>query len=277
MTFVDTGEIYYDGEHLKPADYFLALRNGRRIVVDVKDPGIDTAAKTTKPLKISDAERSRLQRFADLYGAELFIAAYVSVASMWLLLPIDSFTHQSTNSHTITLGDAVAANEMSILGDLSMGVMAPLRIDVWAELDQPRTIGKDGHAEFTPGKIILSSGAGPVVTTEDKNIIMFFIQYGHWNLRQDVETIGDQLVRLSMLVEPLQDDVDQDFHIIGWLSQMYSRLFEGRTQNDLGVTALDIAVEPGALVSLIPHDFHSDDLPLWKFEVRPPQIGEGRS
>lgn len=60
MTLVDTGEIYYAGESVKAPDYFLHLRSGRRILVDVKNIDCDTMIQLEMPIKFSSSEVARL-------------------------------------------------------------------------------------------------------------------------------------------------------------------------------------------------------------------------
>lgn len=50
---------------------------------------------------------------------------------------------------------------------------------------------------------------------------------------------------------------------------MYSRLFEGGSRDRSNApSGLDISVEPGMLVSLLPHDFKSEELRLWTFRLQ---------
>lgn len=270
MTFIDTGEIYYDGDHLKPADYFLALRDGRRIVVDVKDPGIITAADLKKPIKLSESERRRLQRFAALYGVELFVACFIEAMAIWLLLPIDAFARQEGGSYAIHALDALRVNEMGILGDMTIGVIAPLRIEVYADPRMPSLVDNDGNAEFTPGKQVVSTGAGEITEFRNQQIVKFMIRFGAWEREQTGEISEDRIEKIVLTANPPEDLPDQYWGIVGSLSQMYVRYFDSNTRNESGVTALDMTSMPEMRPSLIPHDFESEELPLLRLVLAPP-------
>jgi hypothetical protein len=275
LTFIDTGDIYFDGENLKPADYFLVLRDGRRLVVDVKEISSDKGYGFQETIKLSASEHDRLERFAELYGAELYIAAYSPVLPSWLLLPIDSLTVRSGGSYALSTTDAITVNESVIIGDYAVGVVPPLTFELIADLGKPRVINEQGKAQMTIGGVNVSSGAGQVSDPFERRILMFLLEYGSWEQREDVVREGDQLISIANVAEPPidtdadTDEADQGFHIVGWLSGMYSRLFETFTRGDDEITALDIKSNPGLFSSLIPHDYKGKELPIWRLHMRP--------
>jgi hypothetical protein len=101
LTMIDSGDIYHDGESVKPADYFLSLRDGRRLIVDVKEFALSQRLESRS--KLSASEYRRLVRFAELMGAELYIASYVSSACLWLLLPISAYVDEEGRA-TLMIG-----------------------------------------------------------------------------------------------------------------------------------------------------------------------------
>lgn len=61
----------------------------------------------------------------------------------------------------------------------------------------------------------------------------------------------------------------QPFEIVGSLSSMYSNWFDLATRDQDGnVLALDTEV---VLPTLLPHDWESDELRLWRLKVQPKQ------
>jgi hypothetical protein len=272
MTFLDTGEVYYDGDNVKPADYFLALRDGRRIVVDVKDPGITTAKDMEKPIKLSDSEHRRLKRFADLYGAELFVACFIAAMASWVLLPIDAFIRQKNGSHTISPLRAFQVSEMGVLGDMAIGVIPPLRVVIHSDPLNPTFLDGGGSVKFAAGRTEFSTGAGVVDNPHEQEIVRFMIRFGSWELEQTAgaDSAGSRIEKLVLTAEPPEDMPDQKWGIVGWLSQMYSRCFDAQTRNEEGITALDLASRPGMLSTLIPHDYDSEELPLLRLVQRSP-------
>jgi len=83
MMTTDSGELFVD-EPAKAADFLLVLRDGRRLVVEVKS---FTQQFPTDLMKVSAKELLRLQRFADMLDAELFIAAFMTSIGQWSLVP----------------------------------------------------------------------------------------------------------------------------------------------------------------------------------------------
>ena len=92
--------------------------------------------------------------------------------------------------------------------------------------------------------------------------------YGGWEVEELPSLDGDQLAELRYVAQAVED-TGQGFETIGSLSSMYSRLFESSTTGPAGTTALDISVRPGMLVSLVPHDYTSSELPLWRLHLQP--------
>jgi len=80
---------------------------------------------------------------------------------------------------------------------------------------------------------------------------------------------GGRVASVTWVAEPTERNSAEDFEILGSLSTMYSRLFEGATRIPEGIAALDIAVAPGMLTSIVPHDFASDELRLWRLTLEP--------
>lgn len=63
LTTVDHGQIFYDGDPIKPADLFVVLRDRRRLLIDVKSLPPN---KHRGEVTLSAAEWRGLQRFGDL-------------------------------------------------------------------------------------------------------------------------------------------------------------------------------------------------------------------
>jgi hypothetical protein len=88
MTLVDTGDIYFEGPSVKPSDYFLHLRSGERILVDVKSVDLRTNDPLEMPIKFGAAEVERMRRFGELFGAEVYLALYFPSLPMWTLVQL---------------------------------------------------------------------------------------------------------------------------------------------------------------------------------------------
>jgi hypothetical protein len=143
-----------------------------------------------------------------------------------------------------------------------------------ADPSAPASIDADGNALFTTGAVEIRAGANVVTEPDAQRIVIFLMMYGGWEAVDEVEVVDGKVVGLKFEADPEQANPGQDFEIIGSLSSMYSRLFELGSSGPTGITALDIEVEPGTLISLIPHDFKSPQLPIWRFVLSPSVLPE---
>jgi len=269
MTQVDLGEVFVDGDSAKAPDFFLHLRNGRRILVDVK--GIRDAPQTPEhPEKFGASEVTRLRRFGDLYGAEVFLAFYYSYLPMWTLVSLDDLSAGPGGGYRITFAEAMMRNKMALIGDRTIGVGQPLEMTVYPDASKSNTIAEDGQAQFTVGSFELRVAGTPVTSPLEARIVVFLMAYGEWPGSEVPSVAGGAVQSLTWGAKPDERaNPKESFEIIGTLSSMYARAFEYGTTGPAGVTGLQIDPDPGMLVSLIPHDYDSEELPLWRFELVP--------
>ncbi|RPE77896.1 MULTISPECIES: hypothetical protein [unclassified Frondihabitans] len=270
MTFVDTGEIYYDGAKVKAPDFFLHLRSGRRLLVDVKSHSTPGVFSPDASVKFKASEVARLSRFAEMYAAELFFAIYFPEIATWILLAKDDFETTSTGSSRITVMDALRRNRLALLGDRTIGTVSPLELVLHVDPDKRRSVDEDGKAVFIVKSVELLA-AGTTITDETEQKIAYFLMlYGNFPAEQEPIFEGGQLTQLRMHAASVEES-GHGFEVVGPLSSMYARLFEGRTTGPMGVTALDISIDPGTLATLIPKDFDfaGSKLPLWVMELNP--------
>lgn len=267
---VDSGDVFVDGDDVKPADFLLVLRDGRRILVEVKTipPG-----KPTGPLRLSRAEMAGLRRFANLVGAELFIAGLFTAIGEWVLVPGGAFEVDDDGRYYVDLLRAFQASEMNALGDVTLGVVPPLRLDLLPDSSRPHQVESDRRAVFTVGAVELRVGDQVMVEPQERRLAMFLLWFNHWTFRQDAEVDGRTLRRVSFVCEPEEPTPEQGFEIVGSLSSMYTRWFDLVTRDEDGsVASLEMRAEPGVLPSLLPANFSSPRLPLWRFTLVPQSL-----
>jgi hypothetical protein len=72
---------------------------------------------------------------------------------------------------------------------------------------------------------------------------------------------------------PDEEEPDQGFAFIGSASEMSSKMFRMRTQQDREVTQVSTDLAPAFWDSLMPHDMHGQALPLWRVVIRPNRRG----
>lgn len=267
MMLIDSGEIFFDGESVKAPDYFLRLRDGRRILVDVKadDRVLDSIDLA---VKYSASEIRRLRRFGELYDAPVFIAVYFERPAMWVLVPLDRLYEGPGRGFRLTFKETLLYNEMAILGDYMVGTVPPLTWALTFDAAEVQARSSDGTVSAHVDDVAHYAGGVELQTPEAKQIASFLMQYGGWENRVENLFEGDRLLEQHHIVEPPKVS-EKGFEMVGQLSTMYSRMFEWSTRNTEGPTALDLDVAPGSLVTLIPHDYDLDELPLWRMRLHP--------
>jgi len=277
---IDHGQVFHDGDPVKPADLLLVLRDGRRLLVDVKGlpPG-----KVRGHVGVSAHEWRGLRRFGDLLGAEVYLAYLVPAAPMWALVPMTLLPEPVGEARTqVAVTDLLVANELQVLGDLLLGVEPPLRMDLVADTSSPRPVRIEAEdladTEFTIGTVEFSAGGRRLMGTAEQRLAYFMIMFGPWPVDNRAVAEGGQLERLVFDAHPAEPTPGQNFQMVDYLSSMYTRWFDLATRDRDGhVEAFDTAVEPGMLPALVPHDWQSDELHLWRFHMspggRPPGTG----
>ena len=269
LTQVDVGEIFVDGDSVKAPDFFLHLRDGNRILVDVKN--IAQMPHTSDfAVPFGAGEIARLRRFGELYGAEVYLALYFSAASLWSLVSIEDLVPGPGGGLRIRFSDAVMCNKMVLLGDYAIGVTPPLELVLRPDQSTPARIDEVGQVSFTIEAAEARVGGQSVQSPEAQRIVQFLMMYGSWSESTIPVVEGSELVSFTWRMAPEEaSSHGERFEIVGWLSSMYAQQFESGTTGPAGVTGLDLHIEPGSLVSLIPYDYKSDDLPLWRLHVSP--------
>ncbi|MDU0366871.1 hypothetical protein RWH45_06560 [Microbacterium sp. KSW4-17] len=266
MTQVDLGEVFVDGDDAKAPDFFLHLRGGRRILVDVKSAKAPAGVGTLQTFSAKDV--ARMRRFGDLYAAEVFLAFYFSSMTLWALVSLDDLTCGPGGGYRISFEDVVRLNKMGLLGDRSIGVETPLSFTVFPDASQPNKIDDHGRAELTVGAVSVSVAGRELLEPQDRRVATFLMTYGTWSTAESTQAADGKLLSATWSVAPdeLLNEGLQDFEVIGTLSSMYATAFELGTTGPAGYTGLQIEPDPGALIALIPHDYASENLPLWRFE-----------
>lgn len=267
MTFVDTGDIFFDGDSVKAPDYFLHLRTGRRVLVDVKAPDVGAGLDLDFAIKFSASEIRRTARFADLFGAEPFFAFYYPGLPLWSLVPQSRIYEGPGGGFRITMRETLLWNELSLVGDVTLGTLSPIECVIKPDPKAPNEI-VEGEAIFTVGEVQYVADGRQLSSDQSKRIAHFLMLYGGWPDEESSIVRDGQLVEMRYTSRGPEDS-QQGFEIIGSLASMYARMFESSTSGPAGIISLDFAHDPGILASLIPHDYESKELPIWRFELRP--------
>lgn len=252
LMVVDQGEVFYDGESVKPPDYLVVLRDGRRLLVEVK---LVAPSVSIKASSMSAAELTALSRFAGLLEAELYVASLFATSNHWALNRAADFI-QVKQRMELPFEAAMKLNEFGILGDMMLGIEPEIRLDLLPDPhEENRKVAEDQY-KFTVGAATLSLGGNPTVGEAEWRLGWFLLLHSQWPVDEEFELNGDSVVSKSWIARPeFISNPDEGLELIGPLSRMYTNHFIWQTTGEDGVTALDVDVEPGILPALIPQGF----------------------
>lgn len=159
-------------------------------------------------------------------------------------------------------------NEMNVLGDVALGIEPPLICELHAA---GAVTFEDRKASFEVGAERYFSGSRELLGETEIRIARNLMSFSLWRDRQ--ETIRDDdgdVVGFRFILSPDHDEEDEaGAQIVGWLSTLHATMFRSLTEDEGEVIALDIALRPGFLSSLIPDDYESEELPIWRLVVEP--------
>lgn len=260
----DSGEIFTNDENLQPPDYLLILKSGERFFVEVKNCHLPNFKS---PFAIQNDYIQRLENYANLTEIPLKFAIFYSQLNKWILLSKDSFTAHKTK-HTTTFIEAMAKNEMSILGDRMIGTKPPLSVVFVANPEKEAFITEDNQASFMISDIKLYCAGEEIINDTEKNIAFYLVQFGKWAESEGEAFFnGDRLAGVKLDYqsehkEEMENARQQGFGIIDHLSSMISTAYKQHTVYEKRVIALDTAADPEVFSVEIPDGYSGDNLPL---------------
>lgn len=159
-------------------------------------------------------------------------------------------------------------DHMNDIGDEWIGIAPPISLAIRPE--QPSPIDEDGEVDFTVGAVELLVGGRPMQSSQERSLAVFMLMYGDWAAEELADVQDGSLQSVAFVASPKEPVPGQGFEFVGRLSSMYTRLFLEATQDQGGqVTALDMEPHPGFLPILLPRNFKSPHLPIWRFHLRP--------
>jgi len=259
----DAGSAYYAGDvDLAIPDYRVVLNDGTQLLVEVKN-----FAQTTgrEPYVEDAAYLKRLNAYAAMTGATLLIAVYWHGWNIWTLVPPASFVGTGRKVR-LALGEAMAANQMSLLGDMMIGTKWPLRLRM--EVDNVHRNGDERTCRIS--RVTLHSEDRPLDDPIQRRIATFLIFNGSWQettrFDDDPNDPSRGVIELSYAPEPdRRTQAEEAVELMGSLSSMISTFFRRETLDEEDdVKAFHVDFSPGEFGKLIPDDypFGSAALPL---------------
>lgn len=259
----DAGNVYAMEPNLRVPDFRIVVERGREILIEVKN------YRPRNPLsefRLSCDYLEGLQKYASTFKQDLYLAIFWSEAKIWSLVPADCFDRISDHC-VLSISNAMKYNEMAMLG-----TVPPLELALYSDLSKPRNVPTDGKVEFTIGRVELLSGGEPISDPMERKIAWFLLLYGRWpgESKPTPEVVDGELIAVRFCFAPEERaNPDEDFEIVGSLSEMVSRQYSEMTAPSGSVDLLLPRNEPSELGVLIPPDFRGQKLRLWRFLITP--------
>jgi hypothetical protein len=259
----DSGEVYSTQGDLRVPDYRLVTREGRQLLVEVKNLH---APDPQRLFKIRATDLRGLQQYASTCGCELFLAIYWSSWKQWTLIQ-PSDLQVKGKMFTITLPQALARNHMALLGDRSIGTLPSLSLRLISSPEDDQTTPEPGQYLFTIRDTQLYCGEQLITEPIEQRIAWFLMTNTDWAAIQVPEMDGSCLAAITFVITPRERANPQEqFEIIGRLSDLVSRQFDAATVTDGQIINIAPGAEPEGFGVAIPPDYRGTALPLLQLE-----------
>lgn len=262
----DAGDVFTDEEGLRIPDYRITLAERSQFLAEVKNCHIDCFQKL---FQLKTSYFAELERYAEINSVPLKVAVYFSRLNRWCLLSKEAFQERDGRLCT-TIANAMAKNEMHILGDCTLATLPELKLELMADSTEAQLIDSDGRANITfrTSKIFC---AGKKLTNPFEQQIAFqLMRLGDWPQESEAIIDAGKLLGVVITARPESDPPDgQPFSMIGQLSSLVSAAYSEFTVVDRQPVALDAPVNPEALSLKLPRDYKGIELPIWRFTTMP--------
>jgi hypothetical protein len=256
----DVGEAWTTRTGLKIPDYRIILPDANQFLVEVKH--FHQSGTPTTPYRISANYFRGLETYENLVGSSVKLAVYWSAWNLWTLVPLSAWTKSGRPS--LSLEKALQLNEMGMLGDLQVATEYPLRFRLVADQRAESTIDASGQAQFTIGDVEMYCRDRLLTKRHEQTIAMWLMLYGSWVEEATAEVRNHQPVAVDYVFAP-QKPGQEEFSLVGALSSLFSRRYLSSTSDGDAVRRIGLSVSGGSLGAMIPDDYDSETLPLWRF------------
>ena len=264
----DVGRIYPDDRFCAP-DFRVVLGDGTQWLIEVKNVYIDDPALVQQERRLmTRAYREKLEAYAAATGGELKLAVFWAKWAIWTLVSPEKLV-DANGDLTLNMQRAEMANELSKLGDRTIGTRPPLRFRLLADPEKTSPVAPDGTVNITIGGAKVYCGEDEILDPIEQEIAWIFMQYGEWEESgPEAEIEGDALKSIEFRWEPVQRG-NEGFEIVGTLSRIFARYYAEMTVNDREVVQVRAPLRPGWFAPLVSPDYESKTLPLWRFILQP--------
>jgi len=263
ITEEDAGDLFVESPNFKRPDFRMLTTAGREIFVEVKN--FDQQEEPMADFVLKSDYLISIQRYASAFQKPLFFAIYWRRWQIWTLTPVDCFK-QIGDKSSLNLLNALKKDEMALLGDCRIGISKPLVMRFHADSTKLRSIDSSGKAQFTIGNVSFHAGGKEIANEFEQKLAWFFLNYGTWqHLELPAKIENNELIYFDVTGVCDDPNPEQEFLIIGSLSQMISRQFNSLTVGDGEILRLSPQVDPEKLGVLIPKEHKGEALGIWRF------------
>jgi hypothetical protein len=268
----DVGDVYFSGPDLQPPDFRIVTESGEQILVEVKNFYQRKNETADFRVRTSDLE-AWLEYTNRVVLDSLKLAIYWVRWNVWTL--VDSkVLRPGDDKCSISLPDALMANEMGVLGDRTIATEWPIGFTVFTDPSQPRTVDESGDVSFTVAAAEYSVAGRTVTDPSEQKIVHRLMLHGGWPEKAEAKVLDGEPVSVSFTFSPAEPPPPpQSFAMHSPLSSIFSNIFMEATAGEQGeITQLRLDADPGALAGLIPDDYEGETLKIWRFHQMPPKV-----
>jgi hypothetical protein len=269
ITKEDMGTATSASGDVQAPDYFVALRDGSRFLVEVKNRHLKDFQT---PVVLNQAYLARLRRYAELKGYPLLIAIYWSNLRQWTINKASDITGPG-GSISVTFADALRQNMASVFGDRMLMAKPPLICRLWADTNKPRTIDFEGIVNFTIKEFTFHMDGQVIVDERERELAMYFMFHSSWaEHRCEPFMTGDLLDYIEFESAPTEgtEAPEQPMQSLGTLAGMIANYYNWLTVSEQReILRLTPDVQPGRMGSGLEEDFKGSVLKLWVFSSEP--------
>jgi len=249
----DTGQTFALTAGTHTPDMKLVLRDGRRILVEVKNVKMrDFDATCTHKTAYVEG----LRRYASLTGCEFMLAVYWHGPNLWSLVLPEAFEIRGQKM-TLTFKESMLCNRMAILGDFLLGAVPPLRCRA-AVSREP-----NGSTSITIEKVF--AGGEEIKVEAEKKIAWMIMMHGSWEEAEASQIFEEgRQVGVDFSVEPHEWVKAQGFAFAGAVSSIVSSQFRQMTSVGTRVHSLSPPSDPEDLAVGVSTEYEGEELKLWR-------------
>ena len=263
----DGGETFCN-EDISIPDYRLVLKeDNSSFLVEVKNYHREPFEN-----KFSFTRRyfESVLRYSELVRCPVKFAIYYSKMNMWALLSSDAFELQR-GRYVVDLPTAMMQNELITIGDEWISTKPPFEIYIVSDPSKPAHYDdKTGETNFIIKNVLCYCAGSLLETDKEKELLNLFAMYGKWSETEVIPVVvkGNRLIGIKYKFEP-EEYSTNGFDHIGQLSSMISSTYKMATEENGSVVAIETTREAKSFSIVIPDDYDSKLLPLWRFKMQP--------